>query len=313
MQLEARMACQPALDGRMFMGGVIVQNDVDMLAQRNFPVDLLEKFQPLAVGVFLGGLSDDFALQIIQRGKEGDRTVAVVIVGLGADMPFAKRQTRLAALKSLDLAFLVTTEHHSLLGRIEVKTDDIPELRLKVWIGGKLKDTRQVRLDFVVTPDPLHGRLGDSQLAGHRAASPSRPAPRWPRGLINDLAQDLRAKPAFAARGRLPLQTPKPASDISPSPLCDLVKVHADPRSDGTNSHTLGCQLYDSRSLCQPLRGALGAYQTAAIALLQRNSTRAFHAAWTSKHPSTLPSECHYYLRDTTLVSQHLWQKGLYL
>src|ERR1700758_5457923 len=52
-----------------------------------------------------------------------------------------------------------------------------------------------------------------------------------------------------------------PASDISPSPLCDLVKVHADPRSDGTNSHTLGCQLYDSRSLCQPLRGALGAYQ----------------------------------------------------
>src|ERR1700746_749705 len=24
MQLEARMACQPALDGRMFMGGVIV-------------------------------------------------------------------------------------------------------------------------------------------------------------------------------------------------------------------------------------------------------------------------------------------------
>src|ERR1700747_1706887 len=152
--------------------------------------------------------------------KEGDRTVAVVIVGLGADMPFAKRQSRLAALKSLDLAFLVTTEHHSLLGRIEVKTDDIPELRLKVWIGGKLKDPRQVRLDFVVTPDPLHGRLGDSQLAGHRAASPSRPAPRWPRGLVHDLAQDLRAKPAFAARARLIPPRPKPPRDIPPSPLC---------------------------------------------------------------------------------------------
>jgi hypothetical protein len=25
----------------------------------------------------LGGVSDDFALQIIQRGKEGDRTVAI--------------------------------------------------------------------------------------------------------------------------------------------------------------------------------------------------------------------------------------------
>ena len=97
----------------MFMGGVIVQNDVDVLAQRNFVVDLLKKFQPLPVGVCLGGVSDDdFALQIIQRGKEGNRTVAIVIVGLGADMPFAQRQTRLAALKSLDLAFVVTTKRH---------------------------------------------------------------------------------------------------------------------------------------------------------------------------------------------------------
>jgi len=92
MQFEARMTCQPALDDRMFMGGVIIQNDVDMLTQGNFAVDLLEKFQPLAVGVSLGGVSDDFALQIIQRGKEGNRTVTVVIVGLGADMPFAQRQ-----------------------------------------------------------------------------------------------------------------------------------------------------------------------------------------------------------------------------
>jgi hypothetical protein len=44
------MTCQPALDGRVLMGGVIIQNDVNVLAQRNFPVDLLEKFQPLAVG-----------------------------------------------------------------------------------------------------------------------------------------------------------------------------------------------------------------------------------------------------------------------
>jgi len=114
--------------------------------------------------------------------------------GFGCGYAFAERQTWLAALKSLDLAFLVTTEHHCLLGSIEVKTDDIPELRLKVRIGRKLKDTGRVRLDFVLTPDPLHGRLGDSQLASHRAASPSRPALRWPRGLIDDLAQDLCAK-----------------------------------------------------------------------------------------------------------------------
>ena len=56
MQLEARVTRQPALYDRMFMGGVIVQNDVDVLAQRNFVGDSLKKFQPLAVGVCLGGI-----------------------------------------------------------------------------------------------------------------------------------------------------------------------------------------------------------------------------------------------------------------
>src|SRR5260370_42351589 len=51
--------------------------------------------------------------------------------------------------------------------------------------------------------DPLHGRLGGSQLAVHRPASPSCPALRWPRGLIDDLAQELRAHGAFSARAGL--------------------------------------------------------------------------------------------------------------
>ena len=160
------------------MGGVFSQNDVDELAQRNFAVDLLEKLQPLAVGVFLGGVSDDFARQVIQRGKESDGAVAIVIMGLSADMSFAQRQTRLTALQRLDLALLVTTEHHCLLWRIELKTDDIPKFGLKIRIAGKLKDTGQVWLDFVLTPDSLHGRLGDTKLASHRAASPSFPALR---------------------------------------------------------------------------------------------------------------------------------------
>jgi hypothetical protein len=54
-------------------------------------------------------------------------------------MSFAQRQTRLTALQRLDLALLVTTEHHCLLWRIEVKTDDIPKFRLKIRIAESLK------------------------------------------------------------------------------------------------------------------------------------------------------------------------------
>src|SRR5258708_13848766 len=219
MQFEARRARQPALDDRMLMGGVIIQNDVNALAQRNFAVDLFEKFQPLAMGVFLGSVSDDFARQVIQRGKESDGAVARVIVGLSTDMSFAQRQTRLTALQRLDLALLVTTEHHCLLWRIEVKTDDIPKFRLKIRIAGKLKDTRQVWLDFVFAPDALNGCLGDTKLARHRAASPSYPTLRWACGLIDDLAQQFRADIAFAAPPALLLPPPPPPPTHPPPPF----------------------------------------------------------------------------------------------
>jgi hypothetical protein len=42
----------------------------------------LRNSSPLTVGVFLGGVSDDFALQVIQRSKESDGAVAIVIVVL---------------------------------------------------------------------------------------------------------------------------------------------------------------------------------------------------------------------------------------
>jgi hypothetical protein len=89
--------------------------------------------------------------------------------------------------------------------------------------------------------------------------------------LIDDLAQDLCAKAAFAARARLILQCPKPASEISPPPLRDLVTVHTDLSSDGTDSDSFSRQLHDSRSLRQPLRGALGADQLLQLLSLSGN------------------------------------------
>jgi hypothetical protein len=120
--------------------------------------------------------------------------------------------------------------------------------------------------------------------------------------LIDDLAQDPRAKTAFTARAGRILQRSKPTSDISPSPLGDLVKVHTDPLSDGTDPQSLGRQLYDSGSLRQPLRGALGAYQLLQFLFFSRTQHYLSTLLGHSKHPSTFLKKCHYYLRDITLV-----------
>ena len=57
--------------------------------------------------------------------------------------------------------------------------------------------------------------------------------------LIDDLAQQFGADIAFAARAGLVLQRPNPPSEIAPSPLRDLVIVHADAPSDRPDPHTL--------------------------------------------------------------------------
>jgi hypothetical protein len=125
-------------------------------------------------------------------------------------------------------------------------------------------------LDLVLTPDPLYGGLGDAQRAGQRSATPARPTLGGPRGLIENLAQHLWVDTPFAAGTRLILKCSQSAFDKTSSPLKDLVVVHTDLLADRPDAQSLSRQLYHSRSLCQPLGGALSAYQLPKLLILSR-------------------------------------------
>ena len=51
MQVEARVTRQPGVDLGMFMGGVVVDDQVEFDPGGRFLLDLPQKVQPLAVGV----------------------------------------------------------------------------------------------------------------------------------------------------------------------------------------------------------------------------------------------------------------------
>src|SRR5271166_4143446 len=95
-----------------------------------------------------------------------------------------------------------------------------------------------------------------------------------------------------------------PASDISSSPLGDLIIVQADLLSDCTDPHSLSSQLYDSRSLRQALRRLWGAYQLPKLLFFSRTQHKFSTLLGHRKHPSIFSSKCHYYLRDTTLAKE---------
>ena len=80
---EARMACQPGLDLWMLVGGVVVDDDVDDLADGHLGFNGIEEADELLMPVALHAAADDLALEHVEGGEEGGRAVADVVMGQG--------------------------------------------------------------------------------------------------------------------------------------------------------------------------------------------------------------------------------------
>ena len=61
--------------------------------------------------------TDDFAVQITERRKQSDRTVAYIVVSAGAYLTDPERQSRLGPLQGLALRFFVAAQHHGAIRR----------------------------------------------------------------------------------------------------------------------------------------------------------------------------------------------------
>jgi hypothetical protein len=52
----------------------------------------------------------------------------------------------LASLQRLTLAFLIAAEHHRIVWRVEINSDDVPELGFEFFVTRRFEDPRPMRL-----------------------------------------------------------------------------------------------------------------------------------------------------------------------
>jgi hypothetical protein len=71
MQDEAGVLVEPSLDLDGAVGTVVVDDQMERRVPRKLPVDASQKLQELLMPVPLMTIPDDFALQYIQRSKQG--------------------------------------------------------------------------------------------------------------------------------------------------------------------------------------------------------------------------------------------------
>jgi len=148
----------------MFVGGIVVEDDVDHLAGRHFTLDGVQETQEFLVAVLLHTATDDRAVENVERGEQGGCAVAFVVMRECPATARLDRQAWLGAIKRLDLRFLVDRQHQTVRWRIDIKTDDVMELLGEGRIIGALECLNTMRLQIMLRPDPLHRAMGERRL-----------------------------------------------------------------------------------------------------------------------------------------------------
>jgi hypothetical protein len=82
-------------------------------------------------------------------------------VGHGSGAPLLHRQSWLCAVEGLYLRLLVNTEHYGVGGRIDLKANDVANLRRKLRIIGKLEGFDAMGGKAVGLPNALHRRQAE--------------------------------------------------------------------------------------------------------------------------------------------------------
>src|ERR1700721_2182778 len=85
---ETRMAIEPGANVRMLVGGIVVKNDMNDLADRNLRLDRVQKSNEFLMTMALHIATDDRAVEDVESGEQRRRAVPFVIVCHGPEPAF---------------------------------------------------------------------------------------------------------------------------------------------------------------------------------------------------------------------------------
>ena len=137
MNLVARPLGQPGTHFGMFVRRVIVDDQVDVQLRRDAIVEVAQKGKKFLVSMSWFAFGEDGAGGDIQCGKQSSGAVADVIVSDALDVAEPHGQNRLGSVERLNLAFLVHTQHQSVIGRVQIQAHNIAYLLDEERIGGE--------------------------------------------------------------------------------------------------------------------------------------------------------------------------------
>ena len=172
VQTDIGMVGEEVIDALGLMRRKVIDDHVDLALGRLSGDQSGQEGDELFAGVVGGGLTDDLAGASIERGIERKAAFADVLESMALGSTGRERQDGQRAIQRLDGAFLVHAEYDRVLGRVQVKANDIERLALEVGIVGSHVALQTLRLEARPRPGPSHLHVVDAQLASEPARAP---------------------------------------------------------------------------------------------------------------------------------------------
>lgn len=207
MKGPARMTIKPTANHRMFVHGIIAQDNVDDLACGNLGLDGVQETGELLISMTLHVSADDRAIADVQRGEQGGRSEPLVIVRHGPGATLVERQARLGAVERPDLDLLIDGQNDGVRRRIDIGPDYVAQFGYEVRVIGKLELPAPMRFEAMGAPDALLRTYRNARGSGHHRSGPVGRLAKWlMKRQGDDLFGDICAERRNARAARLGAQ-----------------------------------------------------------------------------------------------------------
>ena len=105
--MKALMTRRPALNHRVFVGGIVVDDKVELFVGGRLVIDQTQELQPLLMAMMLHASRYHTAIERVESGTQRGGSMPLVIVRHHMGTALFHGQAGLGAVKSLDLALFV--------------------------------------------------------------------------------------------------------------------------------------------------------------------------------------------------------------
>ncbi len=260
VQMNLRVRFEELFDRLTLVSREVIGDHVDLFAAGLIDHDVGQEGDKLRGRVPLGGLAKHLAGLGVEGHIQRQGTVTEVSKAMAFKSARRERQHRIFAIQSLNVRLFVHAENSSVRRRVQIKTDDISRLLLKVRIVRGHVALDAMGLQAVLAPNPRDHHVADAKALGQLARRPVRRVARCMARALQDPRFQLRRE----HRGHLAYMPAIESRDAllgeSLAPAGHKAAATVDAFGGLVPRMAVGQQQYQPRSsgIFRPIRPAVG-------------------------------------------------------